>query len=198
MVVEHDVLFDPLIRRGLVTSNDLNIFSAAFSCEAHLYNPPIPKSNPYYWRGREDFKHQASPPQSAIDSGEPGLTADSGDEGSASFTLPFPDVGGALPGIVQNGNQLASVPASDDMTDLEDPPWTSPPDLTNAASQTKSLSGNNDMFDDADTGPGEIFPASLGGETPLNSFSVDDSESSTSLGDTSLTFNAVGTYFFLK
>ena len=54
------------------------------------------------------------------------------------------------------------------------------------------------MLDSAEIGLEEDFPASLGGETPMNLFSVDDSESSTSLGDTSLTFDDAGTYLFPK
>lgn len=183
-----------------MTTNDLNIFSAAFSCDPNQYDPPIPKSNPYYWRGREDFNHQASPPQSAIDSGDFRLTADGDDEDSASFPPSFSDVDGGFPGLVPNGNQLASVPSSDDEINLEGTPLTSPSELTNAAYtfRTGPLSINDDMFDDDEIGPGDDISASAGGGTPMNLFSVDDSESSTSPGDTSLALNDAGTYSFPK
>lgn len=167
-----------------MTSDDINIFSAAFSCELNLYTPLVSKSNPYYWRGRKDINHQASPPQSAIDSGELGLTADGDDEGFTSFQFPFADFGGALPGILSNGDQIASVPSSDDGTNFEETPLTSPPDLTNIdyCSRTGPLSVNNDLFDHGRTDAGQDVIAGVGGGTPIDLFSVDDSEASTSQG----------------
>ena len=106
MEIEHDIQLSLLTRQCQVTPNGINIFSAAFSCVANLYEPPVEISNRYYWRGRNVFNHRALPDRPGDNFQGLALPANGNDEISTSFSLPLPDTGAALSETLQMAIKL--------------------------------------------------------------------------------------------
>jgi hypothetical protein len=101
----------------LVSPNDANIISAAFMSPCYPDRHGSTKiSNPYYWHGRKDFPNKAQLSLPMIGSGESATD----NQELTSFSLPFLDMGGPIPELGTNANQLALSPLSDAGINFDD------------------------------------------------------------------------------